>query len=152
MTSEQFFGVFTQEYFQKCFILNSLCLNVKVHSFWGNHHSRISLQHFIYVRSWKFSRKWWVVFHSLFTKDLIAIKNSLSCLNSCLSLNVSIKTSISLFIWRTFVRLVLDKKIGVGISVLKKSICFSDVVRCLPLRSSFWISFSFRFRFLHLKQ
>jgi hypothetical protein len=33
--------------------------------------------------------------------------------------------------------LVLDKKIGVGISVLKKSICFSGVVRCLPLQSSF---------------
>ena len=28
--------------------------------------------------------------HSLFTKALTAIKNSLSCLNSCLSLNVSI--------------------------------------------------------------
>ena len=54
----------------------------------------------------------WVVFHSLFTRDLIAIKNSLSCLNSCLSLNVSIKTSISpfderLFGWCWIKRLVL---------------------------------------------
>jgi len=29
---------------------------------------------------------------------------------------------------------MLDKKIGVGISVLKKSIWFSDAVRCWPLR------------------